>query len=330
MSLKPEPFHALDPHVQKVVSEDDLHGCVRRHSLVDHHSPLILLLQGKLAEAASAARAGVKTATEHQAWETVAHLLSIIASVALGQGAFAKVERYALEATAMSEKAGAPWAARDAWLARLSAMALQGHWQAAQNTLNRLHNPVLGRAISGAVPVYQLLLRAYQCQALRESLHPLATTLLKARTADPEWLGPLCGLVELGEASLLTELTHAPAQRLAQALDGGIVMSPGWVWLLPRQLGIAATLREEWAEAEAYFQRAIEVATAAQAMPELGHTYLAYARLLRIQPNTCDDPRIAALLHCAHRHFETLGMAPFVAAALSLTHPIRPKSSAIG
>lgn len=230
----------------------------------------------------------------------------------------------------MSEKAAAPWAACDARLARLNTLALQGHWQAAQNTLNRLHNPVLGRAISGAVPVYQLLLRAYQSQALGEPLRPLASTLLKVRTADPEWLGPLCGLVELGEASLLTELTHAPAQRLAQALDGGIVMSPGWVCLLPRQLGIAATLREEWAEAEAYFQQAIEVATAAQAIPELGRTYLAYARLLRIQPDTGDDPRIAALLDNARRLFESLGMAPFVAAALSLTHPIRAKSSAIG
>jgi tetratricopeptide (TPR) repeat protein len=285
------------------------------------YSPLMLLLQGKLAQAESAAHAGVAAATEQQAWETAACLLSLLASVALAQGAFAKVERTAQQAVAMGQRAAAPWAARDARLARLSAMALQGHWQAAQNTLHRLHNPVLGRAISGAVPVYQLLLRAYQSQALGESLHPLARTLLKTRTADPEWLGPLCGLVELGEASLLTELTHAPARRLAQALDSGIVMSPGWVCLLPRQLGIAATLREEWAEAEAYFQQAIEVATAAQAIPELGRTYLAYARLLRIQPDTCYDPRIAALLDNAHRLFEALGMAPFVAAALSLTRP---------
>ena len=321
MSLKPEPFHALDPNVHKVVSEVDLHGCVQRHPLADHHSPLILLLQGQLAEAESAARVGVKTATEQQAWETVAHLLSIIASVALAQGAFAKVERTAQQAVAMGQRASAPWAACDALQAHLSARALQGQWQAAQNIPHRLHNPVLGRAISGAVPVYQLLLRAYQSQALGEPLRPLATTLLKVRTADPAWLGPLCGLVELGEASLLTELTHAPAQQLTQALARGIVMSPGWVCLIPRQLGIAATLREDWVQAEAYFQRAIEIATAAQAIPELGRTYLAYARLLRIQPDTCDDPRIAALLDNARNLFEALGMAPFVAAARSLTHP---------
>ena len=294
------------------------------------YSPLTLLLQGKLAQAESAAHAGVAAATEQHAWETAARLLSLLASVALAQGAFATVERYAREATAMSEKAAAPWAARDARLARLSALALQGYWQAAQNTLHRLHNPVLGRAISGAVPVYQLLLRAYQSQALVEPLRPLATTLLKAQTSDPEWLGPLCGLVELGEASLLTELTHAPAQQLAQALARGIVMSPGWVCLIPRQLGIAATLREDWVQAEAYFQQAIDLATEVQAIPELGRTYLAYARLLRIRPDTCYDPRIAALLANAHRLFKALGMAPFVAAALSLTRPIRAKSSAIG
>jgi hypothetical protein len=147
---------------------------------------LFLLLQGKLAEAESAARAGVQTATEHQAWETVAHLLSIIASVALAQGAFAQVERTAQQAVAMGQRASAPWAARDALQARLSAMALQGQWPAAQTTLHQLHNPVLGRVVSGAVPVYQLLLQAYQSQALGEPLRPLATTLLKVRTADPE------------------------------------------------------------------------------------------------------------------------------------------------
>jgi tetratricopeptide (TPR) repeat protein len=289
----------------------------RKDTMIGDHSLLTLLLQGKLVQAESAAYAGIVAATKQQAWETAAWLLSLLASVALAQGAFTKVERTAQQAVAMGQRASAPWAARDAQLACLSARALQGQWQAAQNTLHRLHNPVLGRSVSGAVPVYQLLLRAYQSQALRESLRPLATTLLKARTADPEWLGPLCGLVELGEASLLTELTHAPARRLAQALDGGIVMSPGWVCLIPRQLGIAATLREEWTEAEAYFQQAIDLATEVQAMPELGRTYLAYARLLRVQPERRNESRIAALLHCAHRHFEALGMAPFAAAALS-------------
>jgi tetratricopeptide (TPR) repeat protein len=280
-------------------------------------SPLTLLLQGKLAQAKSAAHAGVAAATEQHAWETAARLLSLLASVALAQGAFAEVERTAQQAVAMGQRASAPWAARDALQARLSAMALQGQWPAAQTTLHRLHNPVLGRVVSGAVPVYQLLLRAYQSQALGEPLRPLATRLLEAQTADPEWLGPLCGLVELGEASLLSELTHAPARQLAQALARGIVMSPGWVCLLPRQLGIAATLREDWAEAEVYFQQAIDLATEVQARPELGRTYLAYARLLRVQSERGNEPRIAALLHCAHRLFEALGMAPFAAAARS-------------
>ena len=57
------------------------------------YSPLMLLLQGKLAQAESAAYAGIAAATEQQAWETAAWLLSLLASVALAQGAFAKVER---------------------------------------------------------------------------------------------------------------------------------------------------------------------------------------------------------------------------------------------
>lgn len=37
--------------------------------------------------------------------------------------------------------------------------------------------------------------------------------------------------------------------------------------------------------------------------------------------DTCYDPRIAALLNNARSLFEALGMAPFAAAALSLTRP---------
>ena len=286
--------------------------------MTSNSTPLTLLLQGKLAEAESAAIDGIVAAVEQQAWEAAARLFSVRASVALTRGDFDQVERYALGATEMSERAAAPWAARDALQARLGAMALQGRWQAAHSTLQQLHNPAMGQVVSGAVPVYRLLLRAYQSQSLIDPLRPLATTLLRARTSDPEWLGPLCALVELGEASLLSDLTHAPAKWLAQALARGLVLSPGWVLLVPRHLGIAATLRGDWVQADAYFQRATDLATAAQATPELGRTYLAYARLLRVQPNTRHEPRIPALLDHAYGLFESLGMTPFAAAAVSL------------
>jgi hypothetical protein len=117
-------------------------------------------------------------------------------------------------------------------------------------------------------------------------------------------------------------VTEGPAQRLAKALEQGIVLSSGWVFLVPRQLAIAAMLHGNWARAEAYFLQAIAVATAAQARPELGRTYLAYARMLLLNGQRQQARQINALLEKAHSLFDALGMTPFIPESLYLQRAV--------
>ena len=284
--------------------------------------PITLLLQGAMVEAEAAILASVKTATERRDWKTSVQMLSLLASVALGKGEFATVERYAQDAFEMSKRAASPWSAQGAMQALIGAMTLQGQWQAAAAALSQLHMPGMSRAVLSAVQVYRPLLRAYQSQPLTQKVRPLTAELLKDVTSEHEWLAPLCGLVELGDASLLSEVTEEPARWLTRALEQGIVLSPGWVFLVPRQLGIAAMLHGNWTRAETYFLQAIDVATAAQARPELGRTYLAYARMLILSRQRKKTQRIKELLEQAHCLFDALGMTPFIPESLHLQRAV--------
>ena len=111
-------------------------------------------------------------------------------------------------------------------------------------------------------------------------------------------------------------------KRLARDLQTGIVLSSGWVFLLPRQLGLSAMMHGDWHRAERYFQQAIDTATAAQAWPELGRTYQLYARMLILKGEKGSGQRICMFLEQALRLFEKLEMTPFVPETLYLQQVI--------
>lgn len=232
--------------------------------------------------------------------------------MALAQGDFDAVECYAQDAIDMSVQAASPWRAQGALHAWIGAMALRGQWDAAQQVLVRARQPGGILLAPLVVRLYQQALLAYQPQPLQEHVKQLGAEILQAVTSEPEWLAPLAALVELGDASLQADVTDAPAQRLCQALQNGTVLSSGWVFLLPRQLGVSAMLHGDWERAESYFQQAIEVATASRAQPELGRTYQVYARMLLLRRRKGDARRIAELLEEARRLFEALEMTPFI------------------
>ena len=274
--------------------------------------PLSLHLQGAREEAETTAWAGLKTAQARQDWTVSVQILSHLSAMALAQGDFDAVERYAQDALGMSMEAASPWHAQGALHAWIGAMALRGKWGDAQQALVRSRQP--GGILSAPliVRLYQQVLLAYQPHPLEENVKQLGDALLKVATSEPEWLAPLATLIELGDASLQADVTDTPAQYLRKSLQNGIVLSSGWVFLVPRQLGVSAMLHGDWERAESYFQQAIDVATASGAQPELGRTYQVYARMLLLRQQRGDGRRIATLLEEALRLFETLEMTPFI------------------
>ena len=95
--------------------------------------------------------------------------------------------------------------------------------------------------------------------------------------------------------------------------------------MIPHALGVAATLHQRWDRAEAHFQAAIDVATRVKARPELGRTYLDYARMLATRRGRGDRRRAIELLRQAGPIFHELGMAPFARRAAQLAEVLHAR-----
>jgi hypothetical protein len=101
-------------------------------------------------------------------------------------------------------------------------------------------------------------------------------------------------------------------------MEQGVLFSIGWVCLLPRVSGVAATLHHQWDMAEAHFQTALEVALRLEARLEIGRTYLDYARMLAARDGKGDRPRAIALVDQACALLTALGVHPLVRRAVEL------------
>jgi hypothetical protein len=132
-------------------------------------------------------------------------------------------------------------------------------------------------------------------------------------------LDPLCALVELADLCRVPGIAEHPYQVLQQAMNQGQLFSIGWVCLIPRVLGVAATLYHQWDVADAHFQTAIEVALRLEARLEIGRTYLDYAHMLAARDSKRDRRRIIALVDQARTLFTALGLHPLVQRAAELT-----------
>jgi class 3 adenylate cyclase len=129
--------------------------------------------------------------------------------------------------------------------------------------------------------------------------------------------------VEIGDLIAVPALAERHYLALSQAVEQGVVFSRGWVFLLPRVLGVAATLKGWWDKAEAHFQTAIETATRVGARPELGRSQLDYARMLVARDRESDRSRAIELIGQASLIFNELGMAPFAQRAVRLAEALQ-------
>jgi hypothetical protein len=135
-------------------------------------------------------------------------------------------------------------------------------------------------------------------------------------------LDSLCALVELADLYQVPTLAECPYQVLLRAVGHDLLFSIGWVCMLPRVLGVAATLNRWWDVAEAHFQTAIEAAVRLDALPELGRTYLDYARMLAARDGQGNHQRASALVNQAQTLLIRLNMQPFAQRAVELVQAL--------
>jgi uncharacterized protein HemY len=172
--------------------------------------------------------------------------------------------------------------------------------------------------IQTTVQVLRQLVHTY---AKRGTETPAPSSLDAVLSAEDDVfaLDPLCALVELADLCRVPAIAEHPYQVLQRARDQGQLFAIGWVCLLPRVLGVAATLRQEWDVAEAHFETALEVALRLEARLEIGRTYLDYARMLAARDRTRDHPRLAVLVDQARTLLPALGLHPLAQRATELT-----------
>jgi len=217
---------------------------------------------------------------------------------------------------AAMHRSGYPWGGFRALLALACAQAQRGAWREAEATLAMLLEPdrvfrdpgPVVRVFTGAL---QELVRAYAAGE-KLTLTLQVTDVLRQVSTDSYSLAPLCALVELADCTAAPPLAEQPYQALGMAAQRGVLFSSGWMFLIPRVLGVAATLFRQWDTAEAHLQAALDIANRVGARPELGRTYLDYARMLTARGMPGDSQRAIEYMTRAGSIFHALDMTPFV------------------
>ncbi|MGH8056354.1 MAG: LuxR C-terminal-related transcriptional regulator, partial [Candidatus Entotheonellia bacterium] len=291
--------------------------------------PLALSLEGRLDEAEAVGLEACELARQTHDWGNSSVALSHLASVAVAKGDFLAAEKYAQETMLMVYRSRYPWGGFRALCALACARALRGTWAEAADALDMLVEP--GLVFEEAGPVIRAIARALRqwlrvySEAAAEPLEPVANDLMRAVGTDTYSLAPLCALVELADLSAAPGIAELPYQALLHAVEQGVLFSSGWMFLLPRVLGVAATLNRRWDTAEVHFQAAIEAAVRAGARPELGRAYVDYARMLAARGGGNDRRQAIELLRQAAPVFQDLGMEPFVRQATQLAGTLRSR-----
>ena len=291
--------------------------------------PHILTSLGRLDEAEAIAHEAGELISTTQDWGNYSLTLSTLVCLAVARGDFATAERRTHETMRMVSRSRYPWGGSRALFAQACARALCGAWAEADDILDLLVEP--GRVFEDSGPIIQAFVgvfrRLLRMQVVGEvdTREPFALNLLQGNEMDSYALAPLCALVELGNLMHAPVMAEQPYKALTLAAERGVLFSNanGWMFLIPRVLGVAATLQQQWDKAATHFQTAIDAATRIGARPELGRTYLDYARTLISRGKRGEHRQAGELVRQASHIFATLQMLPYARQATQLAEALQ-------
>ena len=296
--------------------------------------PLWLFWLGRLDEAESVTREARELGEATHDWGESSLSIAARVSVAVARGDFDGAEEHAREVMAMVHRSHYPWAAPIALFSLACARALRGSPAEAEDALDLLLEP--GRVFEDPAPfrstvqLYRALVRAYSDPTKTPEIAVRERRRRGSDGFDISAVAPLCAEVELLSCAGTSGGVEHLYQALSLALERGVLFPSGWVFLIPRILGVAAKLEGNFEAAAAHFESAIELAEARNARPELGRAWLDFADMLIERDAEGDRDRAAKLLGRADSVFAELEMEPFrkrvaeKAAALGMSVTARP------
>lgn len=277
--------------------------------------PAAFAFQGRLHEAEASAREAYAWTRKTHSWGEYSLTLSALVMVAVAKGQFEAAEAHLEEILGIVHRTRYPFGASVALLTMASAHAWRGHWHEAERALDLRIEPGrifqhIGTAHKMDTAIYRRLIHAYATTEPGEDLGDHST--LENVECDATFLAPYCALIDMAANPSHPPPRTALYDAIGHVAARGMLFPRGWVFLLPRVLGVAATRYQWWGEAAAHFQRAIESATSIGALPELGRTYLDYAHMLLRQGDIIHHRHARALTKQALSLFQEMHMQPFV------------------
>ncbi len=288
---------------------------------------LVLTQLGRFVEAELVAREGCTVTQQTRNRREYGVSLAVLLSLEVAKGDFSRAQKYAQEIRQWAFCS--PWGNIIAFPALAGMYASSGDWAQAKELLESLREPYGGLDKTALLyqedtAVYHHLVQMYAGRD-GESREPYVADLLSSKEIDPWNISVFCALIELAQFRSASDLAKSIYPVLFSLAEQGVLFSGGWMFLLPRLLGVAAALNRWWDKAEEHFQKAIQVATHFGARPELGRTYLDYARMLQAKQPTKDRQRALVLSTQALTLFRELGMEPFVQQATWLVDSLQPQ-----
>jgi class 3 adenylate cyclase len=289
--------------------------------------PLVLAWMGRIEEAEPLAEESCRATRTTQDWAEHSIALGALATVAVACGRFEEAERHCAEALAISGRSHYPWGALVALAPLISAHVWRGRHADAQRAIALLTEP--GVVFEEVGPSIQFFARVFRELADARAIGrvpdatPAVALLSGTGEADLQTLGLFCAGVELAALRRDPELAEACYAPVAAAAERGMVLTSGWLFLLPRVLGVAAALNARWDRAQVHFEQALRTASEAGARPEYARSCLDYARMLAERRASGDDATAEELVRRAAPAFEELGMGPFADETVQLAERLR-------
>ena len=297
--------------------------------------PLIHVWLGELKAAEESASEGMDVMRRSQDWAELAMVYAASVAAAVVRGDFKAAERLAHDGMAATDRSRYPWGAAIFLPALACARAMTGEWEEAEDALEVFETPGRifddpGPSIAAIAFLYRQIILSYQ-QNLQHSLELEGTVarLLMAGRADVASVAGYAAGIELVDAIGLNLDVASAGASVMQAAQCEMVISSGWIFLLPRVLALASSTAGRLDEAESRLGIAIEVAKGIGARPELGRVNLDWARLLLKRKAKGDRQRAAQLVADASHIFQELGMAPFVSQAARVAAEIEASIPAV-
>jgi class 3 adenylate cyclase/DNA-binding CsgD family transcriptional regulator/tetratricopeptide (TPR) repeat protein len=294
--------------------------------------PQALIALGRLDEAEAVGLSACELTRKTYAWGDHSFASAVLASVAVARGDFATAERRAHEALLMMSRSGYSWSGALALPTLACARALRGTYAEANDALDLLVEPgrvfaEVGSAFRALARAFRQLVRGYAgaYDDVRREQAASSDLDVAKEPVDFSSLAGFCALAEMADFVGAPAMAERAYQPLLLAAGQGMLFPSRWIVLIPRVLGVAATVNRWWDTAEAHFQEAIKTATRIATRPELGRSYLDYARMLIARGRKHDRRRAMELVRQASPLFHELGMEPFARRAAQLAEALQTR-----